>query len=80
MMPKKLLRSIGCPKCQYHGHLDKTGIYEILSLDQELKNCEDILTLRRLALEKGHYPLLAVALSAAQNGVVSLREILGLKL
>lgn len=79
MMPKKLLRSIGCPKCHYHGHLDKTGIYEILTLDQELKNCEDILTLRRLALEKGHYPLLAVALNAAQNGIISLREILSLK-
>ena len=79
MMPKKLLRSIGCPKCNYHGYLNKTGIYEVLKLDQELKNCEDILTLRRLALEKGHYPLLAVALNAAQNGVISLREILSLK-
>jgi len=79
MMPKKLLRSVGCPKCHYHGHLNKTGIYEILALDSELKNCEDILTLRRLALEKGHRPLLAVALDAAKNGVISLQEILSLK-
>lgn len=79
MMPKKLLRSVGCPKCHYHGHLNKTGIYEILTLDPELKNCEDILTLRRLALEKGHHPLLAVALAAAKNGVISLQEILSIK-
>ena len=80
LMPKKLLRSVGCPICNYHGHAGKIGLYEILALDQELKAEKDILAMRNLAFEKGYRPLVLGALEAAKNGLLSLREILSLKI
>ncbi len=80
LMPKKLLRSVGCPKCNFRGNSGKIGLYEILTFDQELKNCKDILEIRKKALEKGHRPLIITALEAAKNGIISLQEILNLKI
>lgn len=79
LMPKKLFRSLGCPKCNYQGYLNKTGIYEVLSFDQDLRSYQNVSDFRSAALEKGHRPLIAVALNAARNGIISLQEILSIK-
>ncbi|MFZ4648143.1 MAG: ATPase, T2SS/T4P/T4SS family [Patescibacteria group bacterium] len=80
LIPKKLLRSVGCSKCQYHGNLEKIGLYEILSFDRELKNLADIQEIRREAFHKGYQPLIINALAMAKNGIISLQEILSIKL
>lgn len=62
MAPGTMLRAVGCPSCSGLGYRGRTGIYELLMIDE---------TVRRLALEKADASKIRNA--AIANGMVSLR-------
>jgi len=36
--PVKFYRSVGCPACNYQGFKGRTGVYELLVVDNEIRN------------------------------------------
>ena len=80
LIPKRLIRSIGCPKCHYRAYTNKIGLFETLTFNKELRSCQNISEIRQKGFDQGFQPLIIKALSAAKNGLISLQEILSLKL
>lgn len=80
LIPKKLLRSIGCSKCHHRGRLGQIGLYETLVIKPSFKTQENLLEIRRQAFDSGYQPLIINALEAAKNGLISLQEIIRLKI
>jgi type II secretory ATPase GspE/PulE/Tfp pilus assembly ATPase PilB-like protein len=74
------LRGRGCPVCRGTGFRGRTGIYELLRVDDELR-AELLLRpgadgLRRLALARGMRPLQADGWRQVAAGVTTPEEVL----
>jgi type IV pilus assembly protein PilB len=77
---KMFYRGKGCPKCNGTGYKGRVGFYEVMLIDDELrdaiaqgKNAEQI---RRIAVKNGMKTLRMQAVSKAENGVTTLEEVL----
>ncbi len=72
-------RGAGCEHCRSTGHLGRIGIYEIMLVDDEIRNM--ILTnvsandMKRLAIQRGMRTLRQNALRRAEEGLTSLEEV-----
>ncbi len=70
----------GCPRCLGKGDEGRTGLYELLVLDDEMRTelVKEVPThlLHRLALQQGMPSLLDDGLDKARRGVVGLAEVL----
>jgi type II secretory ATPase GspE/PulE/Tfp pilus assembly ATPase PilB-like protein len=71
--------AVGCPACRGTGYRGRTGIFELLVVDDELR---DAVTrragagqLRRLALERGMRPLRADGWRQVVSGVTTVEEV-----
>lgn len=70
---------VGCSHCNNSGFYDRIGVFEILNLDEELKELivkgESSLDIRNKALKLGYEPLVLDALRKVINGTTTLAEI-----
>jgi len=76
----RVRRGGGCPACRGTGYRGRTGIYELLSVDDalraELLRAPGADSLRRIALERGMRPLRADGWRQVQAGVTTPEEVL----
>jgi type IV pilus assembly protein PilB len=69
----------GCPSCNYTGYKGRTGVFEILELDDEIRSLIDskdfsIEKLRRTCLEHGYVTMDKATASLVKEGITSLDE------
>ena len=73
-------RGRGCPHCMNIGYWGRTGIYELLTVDDAVRELllqnKDTATIRHAAIEGGMRPLRASGLAKALRGDTSLEEVL----
>ncbi len=73
-------RGKGCVYCRKTGYFGRTGIYEILKIDDVMRelieNKADSVTLRDKAIENGMVTLKQAALSKLERGITTFEEIL----
>ena len=74
--PESAFVSQGCDECRHTGYLGRSGVYEILALDQGMRGLiaarADQDTLRRHALDQGMHPLKLSAAAKVAGGQTSL--------
>jgi len=72
-------RGRGCERCSSTGYYGRTGIYELLVLDQRLRSLlfqsADYATLRAAAIESGLSTLDSEAIGAVRRGITTIAEI-----
>jgi general secretion pathway protein E len=73
-------RGMGCIECRMTGYKGRTGLYELLSLTEDMKAlihaAPDITALRRQAVKEGMHPLRVVGVSKVASGQTSIAEVL----
>jgi general secretion pathway protein E len=78
--PTHLYRAVGCPQCQGTGYQGRTGIYELMLIDDEvrqlvLKNV-DSNTIKKAAVEHGMLTLLQHGAFKVAQGITTAAEVL----
>ncbi|HTI62468.1 MAG TPA: pilus assembly protein PilB, partial [Gemmatimonadaceae bacterium] len=76
----RVWRGAGCDQCRGTGYHGRTGVYELLVIDNELRleiqrrrGSEE---LRAMAIAKGMRTLLDDGLRAAREGITTIEEVL----
>ncbi|RMI06807.1 MAG: type II/IV secretion system protein, partial [Calditrichaeota bacterium] len=76
----RFFRARGCPHCGFTGYKGRTGVYEILILDNDLKAMilrqAPLYEVRKAAREKGFRNLYEDALNLISEGITDYREVL----
>ncbi len=76
---KKTFEAVGCKECNQSGYLDRIGIFEVLNIDEEIKDLisrdASSLEIRRKALETGYKPLVVDGIYKVLSGITTLEEI-----
>jgi general secretion pathway protein E/type IV pilus assembly protein PilB len=76
----QLRRAVGCPRCHHTGYRGRAGLFELLELDDDLRDLVKTRAGKRAyhdAIRKvGLTPLREVGLARAKRGVTSLEEVL----
>ena len=75
----KTYEAMGCPYCNNTGYYDRTGIFEILDLTEEVKeaimNGESSIQIRRIALQQDYRPLVVDGINKVIRGITTLDEL-----
>ncbi len=78
--PERLFRGRGCPLCKETGYFGRTGIFEILVIDSEIRDLislkKDSQTIKEYAIRKGMKTLRADGLKKVLKGYTTLEEVL----
>ncbi|MBM4319223.1 MAG: response regulator [Deltaproteobacteria bacterium] len=78
-LPGSCLAGPGCPDCQYTGYRGRIGVYEVLRIDDALRELmrggADVAALRRAAGEGALAPWREGILEKVHGGVTSLEEV-----
>jgi general secretion pathway protein E len=78
--PRQLYKAGGCPECQNTGYLGRTGIYELMLIDDDLRQLilknVDSSTIKRKAVEHGMLTLLEHGASKVARGITTAAEVL----
>jgi general secretion pathway protein E len=73
-------RAVGCDACGHTGYLGRTGIYELLTVDDDLRllvhNGANDTDIRRLAEKGGMLPMRADGMRWVAAGITSNEEVL----
>jgi general secretion pathway protein E len=76
----ELRRAKGCPRCHQTGYRGRAGIFEVLEIDDDLRDLIKVRAAKRLYREKvrtaGLRPLREAAILRAKAGLTSLEEVL----
>jgi general secretion pathway protein E/type IV pilus assembly protein PilB len=76
----ELRRAKGCPRCHQTGYRGRTGIFELLEVDDDLRELIKLRAAKRDYREKiraaGLIPLRETAVLKAKAGITSLEEVL----
>ncbi len=76
---KKTYDTIGCEKCHHTGYYDRIGIFEVLLLNDEIKqlivNNASSIEIREEALKQGYKPLVVDGLYKVLEGKTTLQEL-----
>ncbi len=76
---KRIFRSRGCPVCLNTGYLGRTGIFELMLIDDEIRNLilktSDSNTIKQKAVEKGMITLSRDGAQKVAEGVTTIEEI-----
>lgn len=76
---KKTYEIVGCKKCNQSGYLDRIGIFEVLTIDDEIKDLisrdASSIEIRKKALELGYRPLVVDGMKKVLDGITTLDEI-----
>ena len=71
--------AVGCKECNNSGYYERIGIFEVLSLNDTLKelivNGESTIEIRNKALEEGYKPLIVDGINKVLDGITNLNEI-----
>jgi len=77
---KNIYRAVGCEKCMKTGYHGRIGIYEILHLDDEIRNlvlsCTDSSTIKQRAIQKGMRTLREDGVRKVLEGLTTTEEVL----
>lgn len=77
---QKLFRGRGCERCAGTGYLGRTGIFELLTVDDELRHMitekADSTSIKAFAITKGMKPLRADGLEKVKEGITTIEEVL----
>jgi general secretion pathway protein E len=78
--PTHLYRAVGCPHCQGTGYLGRTGIYELMLIDDDvrqliLKNV-DSNTIKKAAVDRGMLTLIQHGAFKVARGITTAAEVL----
>src|SRR3954451_16461456 len=75
----KVYKGKGCGVCNNSGYKGRTGLYEVMEVDDELRELilvgASALELKKKAIERGMITLRRSGLIKAMNGIVSLEEV-----
>jgi len=78
--PRELFRAVGCPACQRTGYQGRTGIYELMLIDDDLRQLilknVDSATIKAKAEEHGMMTLLAHGAYKVARGITTAAEVL----
>ncbi|MCG8379314.1 MAG: GspE/PulE family protein [Proteobacteria bacterium] len=78
-MPTKIYNPIGCDECRHTGYMGRTGIYEILKMNIDIRNNVTINTnlnsLREVAINSGMRPLKISGAQKIADGLTTLEEV-----
>jgi len=70
----------GCPLCQQTGYAGRTGVHEVLSVDEDIRQAiiqrKDAETIQQMAIRKGMTPMLESGLKKVKEGITTIEEIL----
>lgn len=70
---------LGCKHCNNTGYYDRIGIFEILDLNDEIKeavmNGKSSLEIRKIALQYSYKPLVVDGINKVVNGYTTLEEL-----
>jgi general secretion pathway protein E len=76
----EIFRARGCPECFHTGYRGRTGIYELLIVDEEFQKAvarsPEANTVRQAALKTGMKTLVNDGISKVRQGITSLEEVL----
>ncbi len=76
---KKTYDAVGCKHCNQSGYLDRIGIFEILNINDEIKDLisrdASSMEIRKAALELGYRPLIIDGIYKVLNGITTLDEL-----
>ena len=75
---KKTFDTCGCDKCNYTGFLGRIAAFEVLNLDDEIKQAvmeeKSTIEIRKIAMEKNYRPLVVDAVKKVLDGYTTLRR------
>ena len=78
-MPDNVCQPVGCDECRHTGFLGRTGIYEILTLDSEMrahiKSDTNIDAIRKAASKTGMRTLKIGGAQKVADGITTLEEV-----
>lgn len=76
---KKTYEVTGCDKCNHSGYLGRIGVFEILIMDDEIRELitsdASTLKIKEAALQKTYKPLVIDGISKVINGITTLEEL-----
>lgn len=76
---KKTYDAVGCKNCNNIGYYERIGIFEILSLEEEIKELivqnASTLEIRNAAMKYGYLPLVMDGINKVLDGKTDLKEI-----
>jgi len=71
--------SVGCKECNNTGYYERIGIFEILPITENIKECiingESSIEIKKVAIQEGYRPLAMDGINKVLNGVTTLEEI-----
>ena len=71
--------AVGCAQCRHSGYQGRAGVYEIMTVDEDLKALitpgADIQALRRTAIARGMCSLRMAGLQKVKNGLTTAAEV-----
>ena len=77
---ERVYRSVGCDKCFNTGYLGRTGIYELIAIDDDVRQCiyqrKTAGAIKKSAVGSGMTTLRMDGLEKVEKGVTSLEEVL----
>ncbi len=78
--PGQLFHGIGCDKCKGKGYIGRTGIFELLIIDNEVRSMimqrDDAKAIKEYAVSKGMKTLRMDGLDKVMQGITTLEEVL----
>ena len=79
MKDKKAYDAVGCKHCNNIGYIDRIGIFEVLALNDEIKelisNDESPIKIKREALKYGYEPLEIDGIRKVIDGITNMKEL-----
>ncbi len=76
---KKTYDIVGCKECNQTGYYDRIGVFEILNIDDEIKELitenASTIKIREAAMKKTYKPLVIDGLNKVLNGITTLDEL-----
>ena len=76
---KKTYDAIGCEHCNNIGYLDRIAIFEVLQINDEIKelisNGESSIKIKREAIKNGYRPLEIDGINKVINGITNMKEL-----
>ncbi|MBQ6992310.1 MAG: type II/IV secretion system protein [Clostridia bacterium] len=71
--------TVGCDACNHTGYYDRIGVFEILLLNDEIKEAvvdgKSNIEIKRIALEQGYKPLIVDGINKVLDGITTLNEL-----
>ena len=78
-MPAKICKPVGCDECRHTGYMGRAGIYEILTINDTLRENitpqTNLDTLREVAIKTGMRPLKIGGAQKVADGLTTLEEV-----